>query len=97
MRLFALTHSAKADLIAIARYTEKTWGVLQRNTYLQQFDDLFHALGQNPHTGMACDELRKGYRKFPIGSHMVYYLIGQESAVLIVRILHRDMDAEAKI
>lgn len=97
MRPFALTHAAKADLTAIARYTEKTWGIVQRNSYLKQFDDLFHILGRNPHTGIACDELREGYRKFPLGSHMVYYRNGQDVAIVIVRILHKSMDAEAKI
>jgi toxin ParE1/3/4 len=97
MKLFALTNAAKADLLAIARYTERTWGVAQRDSYLKQFDDLFHALGRHPQTGVACDELRESYRKFPLGSHMVYYRNSQESVVLIVRILHKSMDAEAKI
>lgn len=39
MRLFALTRKAENDLRAIARYTEGTWGVAQRNRYLKQFDD----------------------------------------------------------
>ena len=97
MRPFALTHAAKSDLIAIAHCTEKTWGIAQRNSYLKQFDDLFHSLGRNPNTGITCDELREGYRKFPLGSHMVYYRNDQEVAVVIVRILHKSMDAEAKI
>jgi toxin ParE1/3/4 len=97
MKLFALTNAAKADLLAIARYTERTWGVAQRNSYLKQFDDLFHALGRHPLTGLTCDELRENYRKFPHGSHMVYYRNSQESVILIVRILHKSMDAEAKI
>jgi len=96
MMPFDLTHAAKADLIAIAHYTEKTWGVAQRNSYLKQFDDLFHALGRHPQTGITCDELQEGYRKFPLGSHMVYYRNGQEVAIVIVRILHKSMDAEEK-
>jgi toxin ParE1/3/4 len=97
MRPFVLTHAAEADLIAIARYTDKIWGIAQRNSYLKQFDDLFHTLGRNPQTGIACDALREGYRKFPLGSHMVYYRNGQEVAIVIVRILHKSMDAEARV
>ena len=97
MRPFALTHAAKADLIAIARYTEKIWGIAQRNSYLKQIDDLFHILGRNPQTGAACDDLREGYRKFPLGSHMIYYRNGHDVTIVIVRILHKSMDADAKI
>ena len=36
---FALTSAAKSDLKAIARFTEKRWGRVQRNLYIKQFDD----------------------------------------------------------
>lgn len=97
MKPFALTNAAKADLIAIAHYTDKVWGKSQRNSYLKQFDDLFHVLSQHPQTGTACDELREGYRKFPLGSHMVYYRDANEMAILIIRILHKSMDVDTNI
>lgn len=44
MKAFALTSKAKADLRAIAIFTEKRWGREQRNLYIKQFDDVFHLL-----------------------------------------------------
>jgi len=38
MATFRLTRKAREDLKSIARYTQKTWGVSQRNKYLTQLD-----------------------------------------------------------
>lgn len=35
---FLLTNAAKADLKSIARYTQQTWGIEQRNRYLTLLD-----------------------------------------------------------
>ncbi|MYJ23907.1 MAG: type II toxin-antitoxin system RelE/ParE family toxin, partial [Nitrospira sp. SB0673_bin_12] len=48
MKPFVLTNAAKADLKAIARFTEKQWGRNQRNIYLKHFDDVFHLLANTP-------------------------------------------------
>ena len=96
MTLFALTRKAKADLRAIAIYTEGQWGVEQRNLYIKQFDDTFRMLAAAPSIGRRCDDVLPGYRKFPHGSHIVFYKKGRESGIEIVRILHKSMDVETK-
>ena len=73
MSSFDLTKSAQADLKSIARYTQEHWGARQRNTYLKEIDQIFHALAKNPLMGRTCDEIREGYRKFPHGAHVIYY------------------------
>ncbi len=95
MSSFGLTRAARADLKSIARHTEVRWGAPQRNAYLKEVDRIFHALAGNPAMGRACDDILEGYRRLPHGAHVIYYrqLAGQE--VLIVRILHGAMDAEA--
>lgn len=94
MRPFTLTRLAKADLRAIAVYTEEQWGVEQRNLYIRQFDDTFHLLAATPALGKACNDIMPGYRKFPQGSHLVFYKNGIASVIEIVRILHKSMDVE---
>lgn len=89
---FRLTAKAKSDLKGIARYSQRKWGREQRNRYLKQMDELFHTLGESPSLGAACDELKPGYRKFPQGSHIVFYRPGTISTIEIVRILHKGMD-----
>ena len=96
MSSFTLTRRAKTDLKSIARFTEKRWGRSQRNIYLKQFDDAFQALADNPSIGKACDFIKSGYRKFPQGSHVIFYKPGAHNNVDIIRILHKNMDVNSK-
>jgi toxin ParE1/3/4 len=48
MATFRLTRKAREDLKSIARYTQKTWGVAQRNKYLTQLDERFAVLADAP-------------------------------------------------
>jgi toxin ParE1/3/4 len=97
MKLFALTHKAKADLHAIAMFTTERWGVKQRNLYIKQLDEAFHMLAKSPELGKNCDDIMPGYRKFPQGSHIVFYKDASHSKIEIVRILHKSMDVETQI
>ncbi len=92
-----LSRSAKAELKDIARYTEKIWGRHQRNTYLEKIDRTFQELVDRPEKGQRCDDIRRGYRKFPIGKHLIYYRIIKRSHMEIVRVLHGSMDVEAHL
>ena len=97
MKAFALTHKAKADLYAIALFTEKTWGREQRNLYIKQLDEAFHMLADNPLVGKACDEIKTGYKKFPQGSHIIFYKAGSQTSIEIIRILHKHMDVDTQL
>jgi len=94
MPAFTLSVLARNDLKDIARHTLRRWGREQRNLYLKKLDDTFHALAEAPLQGVACDHIRLGYRKFPQGSHIIYYRQGPTQAVEVVRILHRSMDVD---
>lgn len=53
----------------------------------------FQLVGENPYAGRSRDELRPGYRSFPVGTWWFYRL--SESGVPIMHVLHgkRDLDA----
>lgn len=91
-KTFSLTHAAKADLKKIALHSQQEWGKKQRNNYVKQFDDAFHLLADTPSVGKACDYIKLGYKKFPMGSHIIFYKNGTNSSIEIVRILHKHMD-----
>ncbi len=97
MKSFVLTNAAKADLRNIALYTQKDWGREQRNVYVKQFDDAFHMLADTPLVGKACDVIRTSYKKFPIGSHVIFYKGGTNTSIEVVRILHKRMDVELNL
>ncbi len=60
--------------------------------YAKQFDDAFHMLAESPEAGATCDFIKVGYRKFPNGSHIIFYRQHPDTEVEIVRILHKRMD-----
>lgn len=97
MPAFKLTTKAKTDLKNIAIFTQKRWGRTQRNNYLLQFDTCFHQLSDNPSIGRACNYIEPDYFKFPQGSHLIFYKIGENSSIEIIRILHKSMDISSKL
>ncbi len=92
MSSFTLTRRAKADLKAIAKFTEQRWGRTQRNVYIKQFDDTFHMLTDTPSIGKECGYIKPSYQKFPQGSHVIFYKISSSEEIEIIRILHKSMD-----
>jgi toxin ParE1/3/4 len=57
MGSFRLTKLALADFRSIGRYTQTTWGRVQRDTYLGKIDQAFHMLAQDPQRGRACVDI----------------------------------------
>ncbi|WP_333875656.1 type II toxin-antitoxin system RelE/ParE family toxin [Methylobacter sp.] len=96
MPSFRLTKQAKDDLKSIARYTQEIWGRDQRNKYLGILDNCFHLLADEPDLGVACDEIRKNYRKFCIERHIIFYRKVADD-IDVVRILHCRMDVEKQL
>lgn len=97
MPSFKVSQRARADLLAIGRFTEKEWGKTHRNHYLRQLHDCFSKVAETPELGASCSNLREGYRKFPQGSHVILYRESAEGIVEIIRVLHKSMDAESNL
>lgn len=97
MTSFTLTARAKSDLIAVARFTQDRWGLVQRNIYIKQFDESFHMLAKSPTIGKNCDYIKDGYHKFPQGSHIIFYKFSPKKPIQIIRILHKNMDVNSKL
>lgn len=96
MHGFKITHKAREDLIDIARFTETTRGREQRRFYLKQLGSTFHALAENPSLGRKCDEIRQSYYKYSEGSPVIFFRLGTDSNIEIIRILHKRMDAPSR-
>ena len=97
MGKFSLSHSAKTDLRGIARFTEKHWGRAQRLHYLKGLDETFKILADTPTIGYACDYIEPGLRKYPFQSHVVFYECLSNEEILVVRILHKNMDVHQAV
>lgn len=90
-RKVRVTPRAREDLKNIGRYTERTWGQGQRNSYLKSIEVRFQWLAENPLLGKHRTDICEGYYSFPEGQHVVFYLIGN-NAIDIIGIPHKDMD-----
>ncbi len=59
--------------------------------YLHGLNDRFCWLALHPMAGRARDDVAVGYRSFPEGQHVVFYIV-QTGSVAIIGIPHQAMD-----
>ena len=94
MASFRLRPAARQDLENIWTYSANEWGERPADAYIRQINEGFKLLAEAPEMGRDCSDIRPGYRKHPVGRHMIYYRIGSDGEIDIVRILHQRMDVE---
>lgn len=94
MSRYLLSPAAQADLDQIWDYTCDRWGVDQAEEYLRELQRAIERAAATPRIGRDCDETRPGYRKLPAGSHVLFYRVGPEDVIDVVRILHQRMDVD---
>jgi toxin ParE1/3/4 len=93
---FVLTPRAQADLDEIWDYTADRWGLDQAETYTRQLWKDIAIVADRPALGRECNEVRRGYRMYPSGSHVLFYRHTVDG-IDVVRILHERMDYERHI
>ncbi|MFT3796968.1 MAG: type II toxin-antitoxin system RelE/ParE family toxin [Microbacterium sp.] len=91
MGLYRLTPAAQRDLSSIWDYTLERWDADQAETYVLKMRSAIERIADQPDRGRAVDEIRKGYRRYAIGSHLIFF-VESDDGVDIIRILHRRMD-----
>jgi toxin ParE1/3/4 len=87
---------ARRDIDEIWDYSARVWGLEQAEVYIRQIQRCLQALADDPRLGRTCDDVRACHRKYPVGSHVVFYRI-VEGGIDVVRILHRRMDFEQRL
>lgn len=93
---YALRELARADLEAIWVYTVEQWGAKQAERYLQGLFDCFEELAANPRLGRQRDDVKAGYRSFPQGRHVVFYVI-VPAGIEVIGIVHQGADVDAHL
>jgi toxin ParE1/3/4 len=88
---YVLSPAAQADLDEIWDFGEATWGADRAELYLRALQRGVETIASDPRRGRACDEIRPGYFKFRVGSHILFYR-WENSRANVVRILHQRMD-----
>lgn len=91
MSQYRLTPAAQRDLSSIWDYTAERWDVRQAETYVNEIRAAIERVAADPRRGRSCDEVRDGYRRYSIGSHLLFY-VESSHGVDVIRILHQRMD-----
>lgn len=93
---YLLRELARADLEAIWIYTVEQWGIEQAERYLQGLFRCFDDLAANPQLGRERDDVKAGYRSFPEGRHVVFYVIAP-AGIEVIGIVHQSADVETHL
>jgi toxin ParE1/3/4 len=96
MNSFFISRAARAALKNIAAYTQKNWGVVQRRGYIKELDVHFHFLAENSLSGISCNYIVDGMRKYQHKHHTIFYE-NVDQSISIVRVLHKSMDVELQL
>jgi toxin ParE1/3/4 len=93
MTRYVFSPRALADIEEIWDYTERRWDADQAERYNRVLRQGIELVARDPRRGRSCDHIRPGYRKYSIGSHVVFFRVIEEK-IEVVRILHQRMDFE---
>jgi toxin ParE1/3/4 len=77
-------------------YTCEEWGVEQADKYLDQLAAGMKQLIDHPSLGADYAHVSPGYRRLQVEHQAVFYQL-LEPEVLVVRVLHEDMDAPERL
>lgn len=88
---YRLSPAAQQDLSAIWDYTQERWDATQAEIYIFEMRAAIERIAADPQRGRTCSDIRDGYRRYSIGSHLIFYTQGP-NRVDVIRIVHQRMD-----
>lgn len=75
---------------AVWLYSLQEWGLVQTDRYIDDLTTAFEFLTDNPKAGSSCENIRAGYRKYPVIRHVIYYR-ETHCGIEVIRVLHDRM------
>lgn len=96
MLKLSVTPKAESDLTGIWLYTCEEWGVDQADKHVDQLEAGMQQLLNHPSLGTNYTHVLPGYRRLQVEHHAVFYKV-IEPEVLVIRVLHEDMDAPQRL
>ena len=96
MLSLSITPKAESDLTDIWLYTCDIWDADQADHYLDQLVIGMNQLITYPLLGVDYTHVLTGYRRLQVEHHSVYYRV-LATEVLVVRVLHEEMDAPKRL
>ncbi len=97
MSTYLLSPAARSDISEIWDYTAWRWSTEQAERYVRAIAEACHALATGQREGRSINDIRPGYFKFLVGSHVLFYRVTEVGAIEVVRVLHQRMDVVAHL
>jgi toxin ParE1/3/4 len=97
MAKYLLTNKAVEDLTQIWNYTIDKWSESQADNYYQMLLDNFNDIAHNPDFGKNYSGVIEDLLGFRAGRHIIFYKKIDVDKILIIRILHEQMDLKRRI
>ena len=91
MTRYVLSPRAQADIDDIWDYTADRWNEDQAQRYIADIRRAIETVARDPPRGRPCDHIRRGYRKFSVNTHVVFFR-AVATGIEVVRVLHQSMD-----
>jgi toxin ParE1/3/4 len=89
---YRLTQEARREVLEIWNYIAED-DEAAADRFIDLLIDRFEMLGRNPQAGRRRDDLRRGYRSFPVKEYLILYRV-EPQQVGIMRVLHGRRDVE---
>jgi toxin ParE1/3/4 len=72
-------------------------GIAQAESYIRDIESACRKLAGGVIVSRDAGHVWAGYRKARVGQHFLFFVVGSEGSIDIVRILHERMDVEARL
>jgi toxin ParE1/3/4 len=87
---------AQRDLEGFWDYTAERFNLAQAEIYLRGIWSAIQIIAADPRIGRSADEVRPGYRRYQVGSHVIFYKM-TEGVFDVVRVLHSHVDFDSHL
>jgi len=92
-----LRQKAIDDLNDIWNYTFEQWSEVQADQYYAALKSACEEIGLNPRLGKKYTEISRNLLGLKVGRHIIFYQLGVNNAMEVVRILHGRMDLKNRL
>jgi toxin ParE1/3/4 len=97
MAKYQLTNKAVNDISEIWNFTADNWSEIQADTYYNLLLNTCQDLADGKITGKNYPEIDSAISGYRAGQHILFYQSLSDKEILIVRILHVQMDLKNRI
>ncbi len=95
--IYEISEKANEDINSIWLYTFENWSQEQADRYYNLILDEIEYITNNFESGKSIKNIRKGYFKTKVKSHLIFYKKTKKNTIEIIRVLHQMMDIDKRL